>query len=78
MRKEGIPSPDRADALMLAFSDYYPTEAEKPARTWTQQWIDITNRKPEVDPFEQWAKKDVKDAVGEFYYDDEKFAGLLW
>lgn len=78
MRKEGIPSPDRADALMLAFSDYYPQEKAKPAKTWTQQWIDRTNQKPEVDPWEQWAKKNLKEQMGDFHYEDEKFAGLEW
>lgn len=80
MKKENIPSPDRAEAVMLAFADYYPEEKAKKPKTWTQKWIDTTNkRQPEADPWLEYAKKNMKEvAGGDFLYDDEDFSGFRW
>lgn len=71
MRKESIPSPDIADALMLAFADYTPYLKEPPPKTWTQKWIEQTERKDvelDRDGYEQWAR-DFFNKDG--YFDEE-------
>ena len=80
MKKENIPSPDRAEALMLGFGDYYPEEEAKKPKTWTQKRIDKTNKRDvEQDPWLDYAKKNLKEvAGGDFLYDDDEFAGFRW
>lgn len=59
MRREGLKSPDLADALMLAFADYFP-ERYKPSRKGPlQKWSDKLERVPTQyeDPFEQYTKE---------------------
>jgi len=78
MKKEGIRSPDRAEALMLAFADYYP-EIEKTApKTWQQKWIEATEKPPvEQDPWQNFALKRMKEDMGDMIYFEDEFAGLL-
>lgn len=38
MRREGIKSPDIADAMMLAFAEYYPELKKKRQKTWGEKW----------------------------------------
>jgi len=80
MKKDNIPSPDRAEALMLAFADYFPEEKAKKPKTWSQKWIDKTNKRDvEQDPWLDYAKKNLKEvAGGDFLYDDDEFAGFQW
>ena len=40
MRREGLKSPDFADALMLGFADYYPEKRRKKPKTAHQRWSD--------------------------------------
>jgi len=40
MRREGIKSPDVADAMMLAFAEYYPELKPKRRKTWGEKWSD--------------------------------------
>ena len=72
MRKENIPSPDIADALMLAFADYTPYLKEPPPKTWTQKWIEKTEQLPGElydDGYEQWARDYFKK---DGYFDQEQ------
>ena len=56
MRREGIKSPDLADALMLAFADYYPEEWQPPRKTAMQKWSDALEGPPShEEPFEAFA-----------------------
>lgn len=79
MKKEGIKSPDRAEALMLAFADYYPEVQKKPPKTWTQKWIEHTEKKPEdYDPWQKYAQKAMREDMGEMIYNDEEPMESIW
>ena len=83
MKKEGIKSPDRAEALMLAFADYYPEIKKTTPKTWQQKWIEHTERKPrEDDPWKNYAAKAMKEdqiADGDgMVFLDENYGENLW
>ena len=78
MKKEGIKSPDRAEALMLAFADYYPEVMKTKPKTWQQKWIDDTEKKPEEDPWQRYAQKAMKEDMGDMIYFDDERAESIW
>jgi len=59
MRRDGLKSPDLADALMLAFADYFPEIYKPPSKTALQRWSDKLEGEPTQfeDPFEQFAQE---------------------
>jgi hypothetical protein len=58
MRRDGLKSPDLADALMLAFADYYPELYQPPKQTAMQRWSERLEGPPQShhDPFEQFTE----------------------
>jgi phage terminase large subunit len=58
MRRDGLKSPDLADALMLAFADYYPELWKPPKRSALQKWSDKLEGPATSyeDPYEQFAQ----------------------
>ncbi|GAG99308.1 unnamed protein product, partial [marine sediment metagenome] len=78
MKKEGIKSPDRAEALMLAFADYYPDVLKDKPKSWQQQWIEKTEKMPEVDPWEKYAREAIKEDMGDMIYFDDERAESIW
>jgi len=58
MRRDGLKSPDLADALMLAFADYYPEVWKAPNKTALQKWSDALEGPPtHEEPFEGFANE---------------------
>jgi hypothetical protein len=59
MRRDGLKSPDLADALMLAFADYFPETYKPPKETALQKWSKQLEGVPTQyeDPFEQFAQE---------------------
>lgn len=58
MRRDGLKSPDLADALMLAFADYYPEVWTPPQKTAMQKWSDALEAPPShEEPFEDFANE---------------------
>jgi hypothetical protein len=57
MRRDGLKSPDLADALMLAFADYWPEIWKPPTETALQKWSRGLEGTPVQyeEPFEQFA-----------------------
>lgn len=78
MKKEGIKSPDRAEALMLAFADYYPDIQKTKPKSWQQKWIDHTEKKPDADPWQRYAQKAIKEDVGDMIYFNDEIAESIW
>lgn len=79
MKKEGIKSPDRAEALMLAFADYYPEIEKTKPKTWQQKWIEKTEEKPQQDPWVDYAKKVMREDHNKvLYFDDEYSEPFQW
>lgn len=57
MRRDGIKSPDSAEALMLAFSDYDPTLKPARQKTWAEKWSEkLENTRPSdyYDDYEEY------------------------
>jgi hypothetical protein len=82
MRRDGLKSPDLADALMLAFADYFPELWKPPAKTATQQWHDKLEGQPVQyeDDYEQWAQEFHR---GDRYrteseVPDDREDGMIW
>ena len=79
MRKEGIKSPDLADAIMLAFAEYNP-QLHKPGKgTWSKKWSDKleSNIQVERDMFEQFANDFWK--MDKYPIDEgEREDGMVW
>jgi hypothetical protein len=78
MKKEGIKSPDRAEALMLAFADYYPEVMKAMPKSWQQQWIEKTEKMPEQDPWVNYAKKIMKEDHNKVLYFDDEQQDSIW
>lgn len=59
MRKDGLKSPDIADAIMLAFADYYPELFKSEPKTIAQKWSDKLEQPVAEydDGFEQFANE---------------------
>lgn len=59
MRRDGLRSPDLADALMLAFADYYPELYKPPRKTALQKWSEGLEGPPQQysDDFEAFAQE---------------------
>jgi hypothetical protein len=59
MRRDGLKSPDLADALMLAFADYFPEIHKPPTKTALQKWSDELEGVPtqHEDDFEVFAQE---------------------
>lgn len=79
MRKEGIKSPDLADAIMLAFADYYPQTYKPPQDTALKKWSDQleSNIQVEADMFERFANDFWK--MAEYPIDEgEREDGMVW
>ncbi len=59
MRREGLKSPDLADALMLAFAEYFPEIYKPPKQTALQKWSKKLEGAPTQyeDPYEQFAQE---------------------
>lgn len=83
MKKEGIKSPDRAEALMLAFADYYPEIEKTKPKTWQQKWIEQTEKPAQdEDPWKKFAAKAMKeDQIADrdgMIFLDENYGDDLW
>jgi hypothetical protein len=82
MRRDGLKSPDLADALMLAFADYFPELWKPPTKSALQKWSDGLEGVPVQyeDDFEQFAQEFHQ---GEGYrteseVSEEREDGLVW
>jgi hypothetical protein len=82
MRRDGLKSPDLADALMLAFADYDPEIWKAPAQTAMQKWSDRLEGTPVQyeDPFEAFATDFHTGDFGESYRteSEDREDGMVW
>lgn len=81
MRREGIESPDMADALMLAFADYEPEIAPKKPKTEAQRLIDSLEQVqngPDYDTHEMHALDYWEKKSREYNNEPEETKGVLW
>lgn len=80
MRRDGIKSPDLADALMLAFADYDPDLWEPPKSTALQKWSDRLEGVPiqQEDDFEQFANDFYRMDRYITESEDNREDGMVW
>jgi hypothetical protein len=80
MRREGIKSPDLAEALMLAFAEYYPEEWQAPKKTAIQKWSEKLEGPPEqtYDGFQEFANEFYKMDGYALESDPDREDAMLW
>jgi hypothetical protein len=82
MRRDGLKSPDLADALMLAFADYFPEIWKPPTHTGMQKWSEkLEGQQVQFeDPFEAFATDFHEGDFGEEYRteSEDREDGMVW
>ena len=81
MRRDGLKSPDLADALMLAFAEYYPELWRAPRKTALQKWSERLEQNPAQydDGFEDFANEFHRmDGYITESEDPEREDGMVW
>lgn len=76
MKREKIGSPDMADALMLAFADYYPELFKQPSKTWGERWDEALAASTDnrFDDYEEWAHDFHK--INRYIEDEDNVEGV--